>query len=173
MFLMVTLTSVLCALLVRTSGVWPLVIGVGTLLVATHVFGNLIGTRLRDTSAEVRHWRALQLGLDEDRPVATTNPAEIVRFELPATTPLASSDRIGRWIPLVVLGGVLLGATAGGAVIWLAIGSRITWAGLLVGTVSCGVLGGWFAFLASSFGLIANHAWRHAHHSESRHGKPH
>jgi len=162
MFYMVTLASVLCALLVGTEGPWPWLISLAALLAAAHVLGNLLGTRLRDTSQEIVAWRALQPELDPDLPVATGLPIELAKLNLPPGTPLASHERIARGTAWFVAGGLALGLVAGSMAIALTIGPRIEWAGWVVGTISCGVLGAWAAFLASSFSSIARHAWRHA-----------
>jgi len=162
LFFFVTLLSLLCALLVLTDGPWPLVIGVTTVLVAAHVFGTLVGTRLRDTSREVLQWRSANSELDDDQPRANLQPGDVPKSALPPATPLANHGRVGHWLIWFVLAGALLGTVTGGTIIALTIGSRIGWAGWAVGTISCGVLGTWAAFLASSFSSIARHAWRHA-----------
>ena len=163
MFIMVTLLCALCALLAVTGGAWPLVIGGGAVLVAGHVLGNLIGTRLRDTSAEVLHWRAEDPRFRADRPLVHTDPVQIAELNLPPGTPLGDRGRVvGGWWIWFVAAGAMLGFIVGGSLIYLTIGQRISWAGWAVGTVSCSVLGTWSAFLASSFGSIARHAWRHA-----------
>jgi len=153
--------SLLMALLVRTEGPWPLVIGGLTLLVGAHVFGTMVGTRLRDTSRDVAEWRAATLGLD-DAPRAEVPPSPAARSQLPATTPLADHGRVGRWLFWYLLGGAILGSAVGGALLGFTIGPRIGWAGWAVGTISCAVLGIWAAFLGSSMSSIARHAWRHA-----------
>jgi hypothetical protein len=126
------------------------------------VLGNLLGTRLRDTSGDVLQWRAQQPGVGADLPAATGQPVELAKLDLPPTTPLASRQRVARWTAWFVGGGTLGGLILGGAVIASTIGPRIEWASWAVGTISCGVLGAWAAFLASTFGSIARHAWRHA-----------
>lgn len=163
MFLLIALASVFCAALVGTSGPWPLLICLAVLLVAAHVLGNLIGTRLRDTSYEVVAWRASQPGLDPDHPVATSAPVELEKLGLPSGTPLAGHERVAHWTAWFVAGGLTFGLVAGCTAIALTIGPRIEWAGWIVGTISCGVLGAWAAFLTSTFSSIARHAWRHAH----------
>ena len=164
---MVSLLSALCALLVITEGPWPLVISIGAVLVAAHVLANLIGTRLRDTSAEVIKWRAGNPALGPDDPMAHTEPVEIAKLGLPPSTPLADHGKVGgRWLMWFVVSGALLGAVFGGVTILLTIGPQIGWPGWVVATLSCTVLGTWAAFLASSFSSIARHAWRHA--SEDR-----
>ena len=163
LFFMVTMLSVLCALLVLTDGPWPLVIGVTAALVAAHVFGTLVGTRLRDTSQVLVHWRAANPNLTDDAPRADLHPTEASRSALPPRSPLANHGRVSHWPQWSLLVGALSGVVFGGAFLALIIGNSIGWAGWAVGTLSCGVLGAWAAFLASSFGSIARHAWRHAH----------
>jgi len=68
MFFFVTLLCLLCALLVLTEGPWPLAIGATSALIAAHIFGTLVGTRLRDMSQEVVQWRAANPALDDDSP---------------------------------------------------------------------------------------------------------
>ena len=46
----------LIALVARMGGVWPIIAASVSLLVAAHVLGTFVGTRLRDTSAEVTRW---------------------------------------------------------------------------------------------------------------------
>ncbi len=162
MFFLVTLLSVLCALLVLTEGPWPMVIAGSTLLVGAHVLSTLIGTRLRDTSPDLQRWRAATPGQDDEHPVANLTADATARLELPPTTPLADRGFLNRWLVGFVLAGAALGIVVGGTTLGFTIGPRITWPGWAVGTISCGVLGAWSAFLASSFGSIARHAWRHA-----------
>ncbi len=163
LFVIVTLLSVLCAALVLTKGAVPLVIGVSALLIAAHVFGTLVGNRLRDTSADVRQWRASNPKLDDDHPRAESEMTEAARATLPPPTPLADHGRVSNWLLWFVIGGAAVGMIVGGSVLWITIGGRIGWAGWIVGSLSCAVLGTWTAFLASSFSSIARHAWRHAH----------
>ena len=158
----VALLSVLCTLLVRTDGPIPLIIIVATLLIAAHVFGTLVGNRLRDTSADVRRWREAHPKLDDDAPRAEAELSEASKAVLPPTTPLANHGRVSNWLVWFIVGGAVLSMILGGTLLWLTIGERIGWAGWIVGTISCGVLGTWTAFLASSFSTIARHAWRHA-----------
>jgi hypothetical protein len=163
LFLLVTLLAILLTLLVSTSGPWPLVICMVTLLVAAHVLGALLGARLRDTSPEIRHWRAMQPNVDSDQPVTADQPVRLADLELPQSTPLADSGQVmhrRRWV-------VGLGACVGGVCGAMAILHRGDpapgLAALAVGTLSFYVLGGWAAFLVSSFVAIVHHAWRQAH----------
>jgi hypothetical protein len=71
-------------------------------------------------------------------------------------------------LPLVVGGGILAGAVGGAVSLTWAIGDRSSIAGLAIGAVSVAVLGGWFAFLGSSFYSIFRHGWREAVEAEDR-----
>jgi len=168
MFFYVTLLGVLCASLVATSGPWPLVICCSTLIIAAHVFGTLIGTRLCDTSHEVHRWRAADPYVESDDPVTLGQPVCLAEIDLPPTTPLAFHSPLGRWRLAIVLGGILAGATVGLGGIVAVLGADVKWPGLIVGGVSSAVLGGWTAFLASNFGRVSHHAWRHANEEERR-----
>ena len=163
LFIVVTLLTLLCGAMTLTRGPWPIVIGSAALLVAGHVLANLIGTRLRDTSKEVRDWRASDPTAAPDSPQAHTGPIDVKQLHLPPSTPLANHKGVnGRWVTLFMAAGGGLGTILGACAIYAAIGSRIGWPGLLVAAISSGVLGTWVAFLASSFGIIARNAWRHA-----------
>ena len=162
MFFMLSVAGVFCALLVGADGSWPLIISLAALLLGAHVLGNLLGTRLRDTSEEVLQWRAQQSGTGSDSPVATGQPIALAELDLPPRTPLASRQRVAHWTAWYVGGGLIGGLILGGTIMALTIGPRIEWAGWAVGTISCGILGAWAAFLASTFSSIARHAWRDA-----------
>jgi len=162
----VAFCSVLLTLMTVTDGPGPMVIGVATLLVAAHVIGNLIGTRLRDTSQDVSRWRVEQVG-SEDLPRVPDLQETRVQLELRTDTPLAAFGRTTRWVIWLVVAGSTCGALLGSITLALTLGTGIGWAGWTVGTISCAVLGAWAAFLASSFSAIARHAWRHAHGKES------
>src|SRR5688572_12602572 len=66
LLLFVSGATVLAAALTRMEGFWPLVIGCVALLIAAHVFGAFLGARLRDTSADVRRWKARPGSRDPD-----------------------------------------------------------------------------------------------------------
>lgn len=166
LFFIVTLGGLFCTLMVITHGVWPLVILLLALLVLGHVLGNLIGTRLRDTSYEVRQWRATDPRQDPDYPRATPQPYELAKLSLPDETNLANFNKLVRGMRWILLGGFSLGALLGGTFLATAFGNRIGWPGWVVGTISSGVLGAWLAFLGVSFTVIARDAVRQAHGRE-------
>ena len=145
--------SLFYGLLVLTEGPWPLVTGVGLLLVVGHVLGNVLGTRLRDTSVEVRRFFP-------EEPVATKHPVDLNRIDLPRASLLRKRDRIHSWGPRSVVAGAVTGALIGGVVIALTIGDRLGGWAVAVGIASSAVLGTWVAFLGCRFSSIAKHAWR-------------
>lgn len=162
LFLGVTFFSIFCALLVLTDGPWPLVISSVVFMVGAHVMGTAIGTRLRNTSDDVTRWLVSQPEGHLERPRVSGRSVEEVRDTLPPSSPLATNQPVARWTRWFITAGVCLGLIGGATVIGLSIGSRIGWAGWFVGTLSCGILGAWLAFLASTFSAIARHAWKDA-----------
>jgi hypothetical protein len=84
LFVFVSAATLLAAALTRMDGFWPLVIGCVALLAAAHVFGTFLGTRLRDTSADVQRWKARPGTSDPDYPVAPTQPVQVADLHLPS-----------------------------------------------------------------------------------------
>ncbi len=167
MLLFVTLICVLLALLVLTKGPWPLAIGASAVLVAAHVFGTLIGNRLRDTAQDVVEWRAANPTIEDDLPEVNVKHTNTATPVLPPATPLADHGRVSNWLRWFLAAGAILGTFIGGTILELSLGQRIGWAGWVVGVISCGVLGIWAVFLANSFWSIIRQAWRHSHEKES------
>ncbi|QEG35710.1 hypothetical protein [Bythopirellula goksoeyrii] len=163
LFLIVTLAGLFCTLIVLTHGPWPLVILAVTLLLLAHVLGNLIGTRLRDTSQEVRQWRATDPRQVPDHPHSTPEPYEMAKLSLPEETNLANFSQLVRGMRWFLLTGFLIGTLLGGTLLAATIGNRVGWSGWVVGTISSAVLGTWVAFLGVSFTAIARDALRQAH----------
>ena len=162
MFFAVTFFSIFCAVMVLTKGPWPLVIFSSFLLVGAHVMSTVIGTRLRDTSDDVTSWLLTQPDAHLERPRVSDRTLDQVREELPPRSPLATKQSVARWTSFFVIVGISVGLMGGAMAIGFTIGERIGLVGWLVGTISCGVLGAWLAFLASTFGAIVRHAWRDA-----------
>jgi hypothetical protein len=168
-FLFISLATLLIAAMATLGGVWPWVIGSLAALVAAHVLGTFLGTRLRDTSAEVQQWKARPGSPDRDEPVALPQPVSVADLNLPATTSLASYEKIGRWRNWLVAAATVIGFAAGGAGIHRAVGDDVTWPGVALGAVSCGVIGAWAALLGVNFYMIARHVLREANReSKSR-----
>lgn len=161
MFGGVTVVGLICGLMAITEGPWPWVVLISAVLVAGHIFGNFIGTRLRNTSEDVVRWRRSDPRTDSDDPY-TTPLADAVN--LPVAEPnLANFGCLVRGHRWYLLGGASAGTVAAGTLLNLTIGYRISWAGWAVGTLSGTIMGFWAAFLAVSFTTIARDALRQAH----------
>jgi len=151
------------ALLAATDGVWPWLITFVALMVAAHVAGNSLGTRLRDTSADVRRWRGAQFPGGIDDPAATPQPVDWAALALPEPTPLRlHQPPPPRRVHAAAALGAVVGAAGGAFALAHLAGDRAGWPGLAVGAISCGVMGAWLSLLATSFWLIARQAWKHA-----------
>jgi hypothetical protein len=165
-FYFISSAVLFCALMVRLEGAWRLVLASIVALIVAHVCGTVLGTRLRDTSAEVVRWKARPKSKDADAPVATSQPVILNDLQLPESTTLAVQEgrpRRSNWA--LAIGG-LLGSFLGAAAINAFAGPEVTWPGLALGSTSCGVIGAWIALLASNFWAIAREAWRHASHQD-------
>jgi hypothetical protein len=161
LFVSFSAAVVLIALVTRMGGVWPIIAASVSLLVAAHVLGTFVGTRLRDTSAEVTRWKARPGSLDPDYPVATVPPVSLADLAL-AAPPLASYERIGRWRNWFIAAGTMAGAGIGAVAINGAAGEDLTWPGLGLGAVSCAVIGTWISLLGVNFYAIARHTLQQA-----------
>jgi hypothetical protein len=165
-FYFISGVAILCALLARLETVGALLVLSIVGLVAAHIVGTFLGTRLRDTSAEVARWKARPGSPDVDTPVAVPQPVSLSELQLPETTTLAGQGR-GVWrTRLAAAIGALVGLACGAAAISQFAGPDVTAAGVALGAVSCGVIGAWMALLASNFWAIAREAWRHARRDE-------
>jgi hypothetical protein len=132
-------------------------------LIAAHVIGNALGTRLRDEAS-----RLAQAGGDAADPPPPTG-------ELPMKLP-ASQLTERRQLPRRLFGiatlGAVLGGVSGGALITAVTWQDITVAGIALGVCSSAVLGGLAGFLASSFYTVARAALREALAEQPQKYKP-
>jgi hypothetical protein len=167
LFFFFSLATIFAAVLARLGGVWPVLIGCVAALVAAHLLGTFLGTRLRDTSHEVTKWKARPGSPDRDEPVATPQPVQVAALNLSAP-PLASHEIIGRRHRWWVAGGAIAGAVLGAAGIFSAAGDGVTAAGIALGSVSCGIIGAWAALLGANFYMIARHTLRQASNDLAR-----
>ncbi len=161
LFFFVSLVAALCAAMLTIGEASRMMLGSFVALVAAHLFGTFLGTRLRDSSAEVQQWKARPGTSDRDDPVALPQPVQVAELRLPAPT-LASFEKIGRWRHWCVGAGTAMGFVFGGACISRAAGDDVTWPGLALGALSCGVIGAWVALLGVNFYAIARHTLRQA-----------
>jgi hypothetical protein len=157
---------ILCGLFARLEVAGALVLASIVALVAAHVLGTFLGTRLRDTSEDVVRWKGRSGSNDADNPVALPQPVTLANLRLPAATSLAGrnvNSRRNNWALAVgAAGGFAFGAWA----INELAGPSVTWPGLALGAVSCGVMGAWGVLLIASFWAIARQALRNASRDE-------
>ena len=66
------------------------------------------------------------------------------------------------WLPRLITAGGLAGGVAGAILLSATVGHRTSAAGIVVGSVSLAVVGGWFAFLFGNFYGIFRHGLRDA-----------
>ena len=161
-FAFISTAVIFLGLMARLDVVWALLLASIVALIAAHVFGTFLGTRLRDTSADVVRWKARANSIDADRPVVTGQPVLLKSVPLPEATTLAGQNARSSRSHWALAAGCVLGAMVGGAALSRYGGPEISWPGITLGAVSCGVMGAWAVLLASNFYAIAREAWRHA-----------
>ncbi len=125
-----------------------------TLLIAAHVAGNVIGTRLR----EMGDHPVTKEGR-EVPPRRWNSQVDQASFAPPSD--LARRVSLGLPILIVSLAGVLAGGISGGLWGYLTAGSG-GWTNIVVGTIAFGFLGGFGSFAAFSFTQVILGAWRQA-----------
>jgi hypothetical protein len=154
----VSALGALFATMTWVGALWSWAIVLFGLLVAAHVGGNWIGTRLRDEATiDAEH--------DASRPISLSPSLDATGAGLAARraivsetgpTQLQARRSLGWTIPVVcVAGGVLCAAVAAIALASLQGPSVSIWA-LLLGTASGGVIGGIWGFLGASFWRAAS-----------------
>lgn len=144
------------------AGLSPLALLLAVLVVALHVGGTAIGTRLRAHANERQAWEAAQGQADgfEESPRRTA-PSPITGEPRPRS-PLSGHGRPLRRLPLYLVSGAIFGGTLGAVALAIAIGERTTIAGMAVGALSTAVVGAWLAFVAASSWAIFRQGWRDA-----------
>jgi len=147
---MVALTAccMLFALMSALGAMWSLALLLLGSLVAAHVLGNSLGTRLRDGATH-------EIGV---RP-----PITPLRGPEPSTAPsgLTLRTRLSRLAVVASLVGGMVGAMLGGtgsAALYPEAGGGA----VALGVVSAAVLGTFVGFALSSFLLVLRAAWREA-----------
>lgn len=154
MLLLVSLLAVFFSLI---NLVHPLVMTGLTLLgilIAAHVAGNVIGTRLR----EIGDRPMTKDG--RDIPPQRFHP-QIDRTNFAPPSDLAKKVSLGLPVLIVTTTGVLVGGIAGGIWGYLAAGSS-GWLNIAVGFVAFGFLGGFVSFAIYSFTQVLLGAWSQA-----------
>ncbi len=119
------------------------------LLIILHVAGNALGTSLR---------KEADRKIDEDGPPSPLPPRSARAAEPPGRLRERTSPG---WIVVIL---TALGAAVGGSLGSMAYAywTDVTTAGLIVGSISAAILGGFFGFLSGCFLKTLLRAWRQA-----------
>lgn len=159
------LSLLLAAMATSPHGQAALLLLIAVLVIAAHVSGTAIATRLRRHANETRRWEA-------EHPAEATSNLEAAEhscnLDVAPVLPTSPWYRRGStsmgWLPKVVIAGAMVGAF-GGIVLLTTdsiIGVHASIAGIVVGAFSAAVLGGWIAFIGGSFYAIFRHGLREA-----------
>jgi hypothetical protein len=166
----VALLSGLMAVVVSLPGLIAAALLLATLVIAAHLFSTALASRLRAQADE-----AQQRG-------ATCNTSPTPRDAARSTVAVPSSKRSPwhrrggtalPWLPRLILAGVATGGTIGAFLLAATIGHRTSAAGIIVGSASLAVVGGWIAFLCGSFYGIFRHGLREALAEQKKDETPH
>ncbi len=133
----VALVSIVLAVLTRLTAAWGWGLLLGASLVAAHVFANAWGTRQRQAPSASDPERPASLA---DRPLAFAPNSHLI-----------DSTRVG-WLSIVVtVAGAIICGSLGSWALARAYAATDGYAGVVVGGISAGVLGGFVGFLCSTF----------------------
>lgn len=157
----VAAVSLLFAVMHAVGMIWATALAVLLLLVACHVAGNAIGTRLRDGATQASD-------NDPERPLAApaSRPAESSQGRLSQKHPIC-------WMSLLSGGlGAVFGGLAGGGLVAALYWDRITIAAVTVSGLASAVLGALAGFLAACFLRHTLGTWSDMWREHQTHLKP-
>lgn len=154
LFLAVGSLSVLFAAMSALGAVWSTFLGFFLLLIAGHVTGNAIGTKLHGDSTLLRR----------STPSATRSMAALQARNMAAVQASRAVEglHVGRIALAVALVVGLTGAILGGLSFASIYGAHIAAGGLVLVTCSFGVLGGLAGFMVTSFVSVSRQAMSEA-----------
>ena len=151
MLLVVTALGCLFGVMAALGSSWSIIILLFGCLVAGHVIGNSLGTRLRDGAPR---YEKLSLAAFDARVGPAHSPAA-------QGGGLSRRIRLSRVTLVMTFGGASAGAFLGGTGL-AAIYPEAGASAVALGVVSSAVLGGFVGFLTSSFLSVTLRAWREA-----------
>lgn len=160
LFLAIAGLSALFGVMVWAGAVWALVLSVAGVLIAGHILGNSVGTRLRDRSTEAL---ASQTPTSERLASAEFGAKH---HDMPPQSTLRYHFPLHRRNYLVTGLCALAGAVLGAWALLDVYPRPISFLGMLVGSLSAAVICGWIGLLVTSFWTVTRRAWREAveHH---------
>jgi hypothetical protein len=152
LFVFVAALSTLLAAVVSSQGLIALALLLAVSVVAAHVFSTVLGTRLRgqaDRAQALNQQNFPSFRVNDGR---LGRPGGVVDLPPVRRSPWhRRGSTLLPWLPRLVITGIVLGGVGGAMTLAAAIGHRTRPAGILVGSFSLAVLGGWVAFLGGSF----------------------
>jgi hypothetical protein len=146
LMLSVTLCGVLFALMSALGGLWSIMIVLFLSLVVAHIFGNALGTQLRDANQR------------QPRPADRAEPYDAASPPVPTAQRLREHTGISRKLLVFAALCALVGGTLGGCGLVFMLGEQASVAAIGLGIASSAVLGGFFGFLLSSFCVVFSRA---------------
>jgi hypothetical protein len=168
MFWFTTLAGLLLAAMVAVPGprIASLAWLLAALVVALHVAGTALGSRLREHADRQRAWDASGAGGGKwsgaeeplPEPRADREAATAIRVR-PAISIYRHRGLPMPWLPLCVGIGAVVGLCLGAMLLAATVGNRASALSVLFGGVSTAVVGAWLAFLAASFWTILRRGW--------------
>jgi hypothetical protein len=163
MLLYVSALCVLFAAMSAVGGMVAMAVLLVALVVAAHVLSTFVGTKLRDGSTATSAWEALH-GKRTGESLLAVEHALPPRshWRLPTACQLQRRGPVVRRMAWLVAAGIVVGAGAGVGLMLQFLWPRIGLAAILAGGTAAAILGGWTAFLGSSFLGITRRAWQEA-----------
>ena len=149
------LFAVMQAVMQFFGAVWLAILLWFLVLVVAHVTANFWGTRIAPGAS--------QQNLDEEGPNNRLSQLGHGHAAVGAVR-LSESTRPGWPMFVFTAVGALMGGVLGGASLSLLSFERAGYTGVIVGTVSAAIVGGFLGFLTSTFAEIALRAWNEAVH---------
>jgi hypothetical protein len=156
LLLLIAAASLLLAGLVTLDGVPAIAFLLAALVIAFHVFGNALGSKLRLQADRA----GFSIKTDENENLRRTRDGACGSIPPEPTCHCMPQPWFGRiddavpWIPRLTAVAVFCGGCLGAVFLTLTVGGRTSAAGLAVGAVSFAAISGWLAFLGGN--LYAN-----------------
>jgi hypothetical protein len=172
LFLFVAAVSFLLAGLVTFQGIPAIAFLLAALVVAFHVFGNALGSKLRlhaDRAASSPQTE--QVPCNSRSGLCGNPPSPTTRQVIPPPW-YGRGDGAVPWIPRLTVAAVIFGGCLGAVFLTLTVGDRTSAAGLAVGAVSLAAISGWFAFLGGNFYANVRRGLREALEDERKDQAP-
>jgi hypothetical protein len=155
----VTAVSFLLAGLVTFQGIPAIAFLLAALVVAFHVFGNALGSKLR---SQADRSGLPDQGLRSSRSSASGNPPSLATRQVMPPPWYGQGGNAVPWIPRLIATAVFFGGCVGAIFLTITVGHHTSAAGLAVGAVSLAAISGWFAFLGGHFYATVRRGLREA-----------